>query len=195
VSAVKQLLGKLRHQLEVRREVFFEVTDPSEILRVPAKIPVDFVRVTPENVERVADFREPALIAWCRGRLGEGQYGIFALAGGRVVGHVWAVLCQAERCLANGYIEIASDEAALHAGRVAESQRGQRIFQAMLAEICVRLFDEMKVRRIATSCELDNPAARHGHEKVGFKPTECWMCVLVHRRLIYRRRLAAEATA
>jgi len=190
MSAIKNILGKLRRAIKIHRVQFFEFNSPSEIVFIPPKIEIEIARVTSENVDRVRTCRDAAIAAMFRRFLDEGQYGIYALVDRQVVGHVWAIICRGERCMANGYIEINKDEAAIHFGAVADPYRGKRIFQAMMAAIASRLFDELKVHRIVTTAGLGDRAATRGHEKVGFKPVERMLCVQIGRRLVFKKALA-----
>jgi len=188
-SITARLCGVIR----VRREEFLELRGRAEVAPVAARIPVAFERVTAENVARAGDFREARLAKAFRRYLREGQEGIFAVADGRVVGHAWAVICRGGRCLANGYIELARGEAALHSISVAESHRGRRVFQAMVAAFCARLFDEANVGRIVSTVELDNPASRRGHMNIGFRSVGRQLCVMFRRWLLFRKKLGQEA--
>ena len=194
MSKLGSFLARLCGVIRVRREEFLELRSRAEVVPVLASIPVAFERVTEEDVARAGDFREARLAEAFRRYLREGQEGIFAVADGRVVGHAWAVVCRAERCRANGYIELARGEAALHSISVAESHRGRRVFQAMVATFCTRLFDEAQVRRIVSTVELDNPASRRGHVNVGFRPIGRQLCVVFRQRLLFRKPLGDDAS-
>lgn len=187
------LAGKLRRAIQVRRVQFFELLGPDAILPAKARAELEVVPVTPENVARVRDFRDAHIAAMFRRFLDEGQHGAYAVAGERVVGHVWAAVSSGERRWVNGYIPIGPGEAAIHFGGVDPALRGKGIYQTALAALCTRLFAEGEVRRVVSDCELALPAARRAHEKVGFRPTTRLLFVKVGRWCVYRKLLPAAA--
>ncbi|HUT35659.1 MAG TPA: GNAT family N-acetyltransferase [Planctomycetota bacterium] len=175
--------------IRVRRQQLFELTDPADILAVQPKLDIAMVFVTEENVDRVTDFRDETVAAAFRGFLREGQLGVYAVAGGRVVGHAWALVCARERCRANGYLALRQGEACIHFCQVREERRGRNVYPAMLVALCGRLFQEAKVRRVIIDAALDNTASLRGIRKVGFRPTERRLYVQLAGRLLLGRRL------
>jgi GNAT superfamily N-acetyltransferase len=184
-----RLFARLRRVVQVRRQQFYELTDPGAIVAVAPRAEVAVVDVTAAGVGQAGALRDRATVARFRGFVEEGQRGVYALLDGEVVGHGWAVVCGGDHCRAVGYIDLRRGEACIHFCHVRESHRGKGIYPAMLGALCHRLFEQCGVRRIVVDAALGNTAARRGIEKVGFRPTHRALFVQVCWRLVYSRPL------
>ncbi len=186
---VRKLGAYIRGQFLIRRDLIYEMTSPDQLVPVPAKIDVEIWPVTEDNAARIEDFRTepglgPKMARWVR----EGQYGVYATADSRVVGHVWALPCREQAMLAKRYFRLRPGEALIHFGRVAEAYQGNRILSAMLSTLCPRLLAGGVVR-ILVDTDVDNIASAKSIEKVGFRFLERAFFLLVRGKLVLRKRL------
>jgi len=178
---------RLRGCFKLRRQRAFACPAPDELPEVDAAIPIALEPVTPENVDRVTDFRTRAEAAGFRAFLDRGQVGLFAVHDGRVIGHAWAVVCRGGRCLANGYFRLRAGEALIHFCRVGDSWRGKRVYPAMLAALAKRLLADEGVRRVLVDSEAANAASLRGIARAGFREIGRGTYVQVFGRLVMAR--------
>lgn len=172
-----------------RREVFV-CTRLEELHQRAPRIPVCIENITCDNASGVRDFRDDVEVSVFRGFLEQGQVGVYATLDGKVVGHAWAMSCNLERSMANGYFELHKGESFIHFCNVKASCRRQGIYQAMLFALCKRLLNEAKVKRVFIDTKLGNLASVRGIQRVGFKPVGQFLYFQLVNRLIYRRSIS-----
>jgi hypothetical protein len=181
------IISAIRHMIRIRRQRIFYLDAPNDIITVSNKADIKISKVTSDNVERVVDFRAIEHAGTSRKYLTEGQYGIYAWLGAKVVGHAWAKLCTKPHFMVNRYFDLKQGEAFIHYCNVDEDHRGQDVFPLMLACLCHRLFDEAKAKRIIIDTEVDNEPSLRGIAKVGFKPLGSGIYVQFLGRRIFKR--------
>jgi len=163
----------------------FVLTNAEGIVPVSARVPITISRITSDNVERVQDFRNEVHVGTFHRHLDEGQYGVYAWLGSRVVGHAWAKVCHEPSCRVNGYMDLSHGEALIHFCNVREDHRGKNIYPAMLASLCKRLFSEANVSRVLIDTEVRNKASSRGIAKVGFQSLGTGLYVQFGGRLVF----------
>jgi len=156
------------YPLRFRRVQQFVLDSPAKLIGTPSRPGVEIVRVSHENVHRVADFGRKRYIRTFRSHLCRGQMGLFAAIDQKIVGHAWAIICREPFCMGNGYFRLDHGEALVHFCRVNPEHRRKGIFTALLAELCRRLFDEHAVRRIYGDVLVTDPAPMWANLRVGF---------------------------
>lgn len=149
-------------------EIFYveHLDDIKSIESVPG---LTFVRITKDNVRMVSDFRKEGTINVFESYLCSGEYGIFAILDGKVVGHVWAVYSNNNDFYASNYMTLEKGEILTHFSNVNPVFRGKNIYPAMMAEISKQLFEEFHPKRILGDIEIDNIPAIKGILKSGYK--------------------------
>jgi RimJ/RimL family protein N-acetyltransferase len=118
--------------------------------------------------------------------LNEDQHGVYALRDSVAIGHAWAKISRTSKCRVNGYLDIRLNEAAIHYCFVAENERGNNIYPAMLIALCDNLRSREGVARILIDAERDNIASIRGIQKAGFMLLGTAVYVQVMGRLIFK---------
>ena len=149
-------------------EVFY-LERPDDIKSVISVPGLSFSRITKENVWKVLDFRDEGCLKTFEVYLRQGNYGIFAILNGKVVGHVWAIYSEENDFTASRFITLAKGEILTYYSNVNPIFRGKNIYPAMMAELSRQLFDVFKPKRILGDIEIDNIPAIKGIVKSGFR--------------------------
>ncbi len=158
--------------VHILRERIFAVEEPGGIAPVEPTLPVSLCDVTAENVGLVAGFRGDGIARVLAAYLDAGQYGVYAVADGEVVGHVWAAVAREKSVLVNSYLRVSPGQAAVHFGRVREDCRGNRLLPAMMVRVCTRAFREAGVDRVLVNADVTNEASIRAIERMGFRHQE-----------------------
>ena len=188
----RRVILRVQGWFKARRQRVFVLTMSGELSCHSAKIPISIQNITPDNVERVTDFRDRDKERVFRRFLNEGQVGIYAISDSKVVGHAWAVICHKKRNMANGYFELQKGEVLIHFCNVKESCRGQGIYPAMLVALCKRLFGEIGSNKIFIDTEVDNIASVRGIQKAGFRPLGQYLFLQFRNTLIYKKSIGGN---
>ena len=167
---VAKIISVIRGSVNLRRHRVFCLNDYHDLIDVSPRIGVEISPITFGNVQRVAEFRGLRHVRFFQEYLKQGQHGVYARVGPKVVGHAWAKVCTDSRCRVNRYMDISCGEALIHACQVHQPHRGNNIYPVMLVALCRRLFSEGRVHRILIDTETHNYASLRGIAKVGFKP-------------------------
>ena len=153
----------------LERKVIFEVRrhDPPPLLKPIAGI--RFEQVTAENIALVSHFRSQDVVEQFRKYLAQGDLGVYAFCGDRVVGHGWAALPDGSGRLIWGYMPVTSDTITVMFFSVDPRFRGRKIFQHILAELIRLVFSKTDVSRILSDVAVCNAPSLAGFERVGFR--------------------------
>ena len=160
----------LRRIVRIRRQLIFHIDDINNINPIDTLQGLVLSPITPENLDRIRDFRDERYRVKFRTLLDDGQVGIYALLDSVVVGHAWAFVCRKAKCRLNGYWDIRANEAAIHMCNVKPELRGNHVFPAMVAALCRNLLSDGGVDTVLIDTEQDNSASIKGIAKVGFGP-------------------------
>ena len=189
MPSLRGLLSRLRHVVKVRHQTLLDLTDASQIIDHPVRMPCATARITERNVGMVAAWRGEQIADAFRGFVADRQCGVYGLADGKVVGHLWIVIChpgEGSR-LANGYLKLLEREAMLHFGRVGPVCQGKGVFQAILAHACRSAFLDDGVRRIIADPPVPNVPSRKAIEKTGYVRYGHGWYVQLGRKLLFSR--------
>jgi len=189
MRGLREQLSRVRHIVKVRRQELFELAAPGSIVHVTAKMHISIECVSYDNVGYAADFRDDTVVRRFRCFLDEGQWGVYATADSKVVGHAWAIVCRGRSRMANHYMKLQSGECLIHFCSVEPSCRGKNIYPAMLVALCRRLFEEAGVQRIVIDTEVDNVPALQSIRKVGFSPLGRRVYLQLGRLLVWQKPL------
>lgn len=190
-----KLTGRLRGWFKLRRQRILCLEDPGQIVPVVAKVKVEISEITADNAHRVTDFRPDAHVANFLRNLRQGQVGVFAWLGAKVVGHAWAHVCRGLPYRANGYMDIQPGEAFIHYCNVSPAHRGQWIYPSMLAALSERLFAAQHVHRVLIDSEAANTASLRGIAKAGFRCVGDGTYLQILGRLVFKRFAGATSAA
>ncbi len=166
-SFIPRLLRKIIPRLQ--RKVILEVRrhDPPPLLK-----PIDgihFEQVTAENVALVSHFRCQKVVANCRRYLAQGDLGIYAFCGDRVVGHGWVAIPNGLGRKIWGYMPVTRDTTSFMFFHIDPKFRGRKIFQHVLAELVKLTFSKSNVGRILSDVNVYNAPSIAGCERAGFR--------------------------
>ena len=187
MAGIRAWLQRLAHAVKLRRVVLLEMTGPGQINECEPRIDCRLAVVTPQNAELVRPWRGDHVAAMFHRFLDEGQCGVYAIADGQVIGHLWLDVCRQAERLANGYIRLRRGEALVHFCRVRPPCRGHAVLQAGLARACHAAFREHGVRRIVVDANVGNAPALRAFEKAGFRRFATARYVQVGHTLLCRR--------
>ena len=125
--------------------------------------------VTAAEVDRVLDLRDEIAAAEFRRLHAAGHLGVYAWREGRVVGHLWAILCREATCRYWGGVDFVRGEALFAWGHVAPELRGRGIYQAIVHELTRLVFARGGVERIVVDLPADSPELLPSFVKMGFR--------------------------
>jgi RimJ/RimL family protein N-acetyltransferase len=174
----------------VRHQEIFFCNDLNELCQRKPDIPILIEDICSDNVERVTDFREESKVAMFRRFLEKRQVGVFAVSESRVIGHGWAIVCEENKTVANGYFKLDHGESFIHFCSVAQSCRSKGIYQFILYSLCERLFESQKPGKVYIDCEVNNIASIKGIEKVGFQALGRYHFYQIMGQLVYKKRMS-----
>ena len=161
--------------------VVYSLRSSGEIRPVLPAIPVSIQEIDPGNVGRVLEFRNDIDTRKFEDFLKAGDMGIYAVAGSKAIGHLWARICRGDRIRVDGFLRIRRGEAVIHFATVHEDYRGKNIYSFMLSHLCDDLFRKGGVKRIYVVTEEGNIPSIRGIEKTGFSESERRLYVPFYR--------------
>ena len=89
--------ARLFRRLGIHPMVLYSISSTAEIRTIETRIPVVSSEVTPKNVQDVRDMRDGPVGKKFRKFLAEGDTGLYAMLGTKVIGHVWSRVCTGAR--------------------------------------------------------------------------------------------------
>jgi len=153
-----------------------------------------FVRVTPENYVRVADFRNEDRVAEYRNKLAHEEIGFFAELGGKMVGSIWATINRAQvAAVVRGHMRLMFGEALIHDIVTGEEFRGQGVGPFMVGRMASALLNEFRVSKIIIDVSAKNNSSLRMMEKVGLQAREKVLSVSVLGKLAFEKVLKSYA--
>jgi len=165
---VRFSFARLFRRLGIHPMVLYSISSTAEIRTIETRIPVVSSEVTPKNVQDVRDMRDGPVGKKFRKFLAEGDTGLYAMLGTKVIGHVWSRVCTGDSLRVDGLLGLHRGEAIIHFAMVREEYRGNNIYPYLLSVLSRKLFLEDNVRRVSILAEADNLPSRRGIEKAGF---------------------------
>lgn len=91
-TVIKKIAFRVRKSFRLRRNEVFMCVRPEDLVGASSRILLSIQNVTPDNVHRVAEFRDEAKVSSFRRFIDQAQIGVYAIAGSKVVGHAWAII-------------------------------------------------------------------------------------------------------
>jgi hypothetical protein len=168
----------------------FCIEDVGDVVVPNTPTPLDFVPMTPQNCERVQDFRSASLATQYAKKLRQDELGYFAMASGAAVGSIWATINRTEApIVARHHMRLLPNEAVLHDGVTGERSRGMGVGTYMVASLSVALMTEHKVSRIVADINVRNRPSLRMMEKLGLEAKESTLSVCALGSLVWQMKM------
>ncbi|WP_370584414.1 GNAT family N-acetyltransferase [Ornithinimicrobium cryptoxanthini] len=132
---------------------------------------VQFERITRSNLLRVGEARaDPPTAAFAAAVKSTADIGLFAMKGGRVVGHGWVRKIPGPRRTRPEHIRVPETSCLIRNCYVSLDCRGQGVYRALLVQLALAAASEWPERWILIDTEVSNMASRRGIVGAGFEP-------------------------
>jgi len=154
-----------------------------ELSRVSARVNIDFVPITEQNVDLVKELRGEIYAERFKYQLSLGDFGFYAYLGGTPVGYGWAKHEGSD----DYFFKIGKGCVYLCRFFVHESMRGNAVYPALISALIER---ESRAETFYIAAERGNDASVRGLTKVGFKFLKEFGFIRGFKRTFNKKRLA-----
>lgn len=163
IGTIKSFIPRLRRRviIEYRRDTSPPPLEPIEGIR--------FEQASLDNLDLILTYCSQGLVKRRRKYLAQGDLGLYAFCGDRVVGQSWVAMPNGTERWVDGFLPATNDTLVSRSSSMDPQFRGRKIFQHILAELFKLAFSKTNAVRIIGGIDDDNYASLAGYERIGFR--------------------------
>jgi len=163
-----------------------EINGPNDYRIVTPKIKCNFVPITKDNCNRVADFRKNNRTLQYHEKLTNNEIGWFAECEGNMVGSIWTTVNRSKKIADfRKFIKLKPNEALIHDVVVGKKSRGCSVGPFMVSQITKNIFTELKSDKIIVDVSIRNKASIRMMEKSGLRVTKMVLYIsLLNKKIL-----------
>lgn len=165
----------------------FIISDMSDYEMVEPPIKCEFIPITMDNYNMVADFREEGRISEYREKLVQKEIGFFVKNSGKMISSIWATINREKAPnVVRTFIKLMPNEGLIHDIVVREQYRGMSIGPFMLGKIATILLREYGLSRVTVDVNIKNRASLRMMKKSGLRLDHIMFYISVfNKRVLY----------